>query len=310
MSRSRERADQSLDEPTEAHLGPTARKSDALPIAGRRTADPVSTKSDPRRRLVFSCDLGDLVVVTMSTDTDARRLRWDACYNTRDLGGLPTDGSRRTRWRGVVRSDNLARLTFHGRTALVRYGIRTVIDLRGIDEHGLEHDLFSRAEMIGTERLALPLLSDEFATRYRQREVAGHDFDLLVLQTSGPNIARIFDAIASAPDGGVLFYCHAGKERTGLVAALLLASVGVAPAVIAGEHSASDRYLAPLYEAWFADFSSAERETRRQSLLTDPAQMEQTLDYLDHSYGGILPYLIGVGVSQDQLHRIQERLLD
>ena len=57
-------------------------------------------------------------------------LLWDACYNVRDLGGLPTTGGRRTRSHALIRSDILARLASAGKQALIDYGVATVIDLR------------------------------------------------------------------------------------------------------------------------------------------------------------------------------------
>lgn len=59
-----------------------------------------------------------------------RRLRWDACRNVRDLGGLPVSGGGTTAWGVLVRADTLCRLTPAGRTALLDYGIRTVIGIR------------------------------------------------------------------------------------------------------------------------------------------------------------------------------------
>jgi len=78
--------------------------------------------------------------------TDPRHLHWDACLNVRDLGGFPTRDGHTTRSHAVVRADNLCRLTAHGRSALMRYGVRTAIDLRDPREHALEHDPFARDE--------------------------------------------------------------------------------------------------------------------------------------------------------------------
>src|SRR5215217_5485841 len=66
----------------------------------------------------------------MIDDQQARLLRWEACYNARDLGGYATADGGQTRWGAFVRADNLSRLTPSGRAALLNYGVRTVIDLR------------------------------------------------------------------------------------------------------------------------------------------------------------------------------------
>ena len=60
-----------------------------------------------------------------------RILHWDGCLNVRDLGGyLSSTQSRRTRWRALIRSDDLCRLTPAGLAAVVAYGIRTIVDIR------------------------------------------------------------------------------------------------------------------------------------------------------------------------------------
>lgn len=243
----------------------------------------------------------------MSTDT--RHLPWDACLNVRDLGGFVTSDGRMTRWRSLIRSDNICRLTWHGRTALVRYGIRTVIDLRSEKELALEHDAFSRPELAGVTYLNLPQLSDEFWSRWHQ-SLSAYDGDLLTLETSRANLAAMVRAIAHAADGGVLIHCHAGKERTGLAAAILLALAGVDYETINADHVRSDRYLEPLYEAWVAqveDPAVRERGTTRLHVAKD--QMRRTLTTVQERFGGAERYLLDCGVERADLERVRDRML-
>lgn len=240
---------------------------------------------------------------------DARHLAWDACLNVRDLGGFATRDGRTTRWRALVRADNLCRLTHHGRKALARYGIRTVIDLRSRSELTLEHDPFSRPELAGISYLSLPQLSDEFWARWNQR-MTGHEGDLLTLDTCQQNIAQMITTIALAPDGGVLFHCHAGKERTGLAAAILLALAGVDADDINADHVASDVYLEPLYQAWVAAIEDPQKRERGTAhLRLDPDQMRLTLAAIDERYGDVVSYVLRCGVSRDDLARLRTRLI-
>ena len=243
-------------------------------------------------------------------NADPRHLSWDACLNVRDLGGFPTSDGRRTRWRTLIRADNLCRLTWHGRTALARYGIRTVIDLRSPKELALEHDPFGRPELQEVRRLNLPLLSDAFWAGWSHR-MTGHEGDLLTFATCRGNFAAVIQALADAPDGGVLFYCHAGKDRSGQVAAVLLALVGVDHDAINEDHVASDRYLEPLYEAWLAQVDDPAARSRGTShLRLDPAQMHRTLAALDDAYGGAESYLLTSGVTPAAISRVRDRLLE
>lgn len=241
--------------------------------------------------------------------TDPRQLHWDACLNVRDLGGFPTRDGRVTHRRAIVRADNLCRLTHHGRLALVRYGVRTAIDLRDLKEHPLEHDPFNREELAPVDRVEIPQLTPEFWRAWRGT-MSGHEGDLLTLETCGESIATMFAAIAAAADGAVVVYCHAGRERTGMAAALLLELAGVDRATIAREHVRSDDNLAPLYAAWIDAEADSEKQQRlRHALRPQPDQMELTLGALDELYGGIEQYLLDCGLERADLLRVRGRLV-
>jgi protein-tyrosine phosphatase len=80
------------------------------------------------------------------------------------------------------------------------------------------------------------------------------------------------------PDGAVVMYCHAGKERTGIAAALLLELAGVDRATIGREHALSDEHLAPLYAAWReAELDPEARQRLTHALRPDPEQRPLTL---------------------------------
>src|SRR2546430_4005708 len=205
----------------------------------------------------------------MGMTADPRRLLWDACYNVRDLGGFATGDGRTTRWRAIVRSDNICRLTRHGRQALVRYGIRSVIDLRSPDEVLLETDPFSRGDMDEVAYVNTPLMSQEFLSL----RAAGLDqpFEIVLLDICGNAVASLFTLIAVAPEGGVLVYCHAGKERTGIVAALPVALAGAPRDVIPADYAVRDRHRKPLHAAWIsAQDDEATRARLTKALITAP----------------------------------------
>jgi protein-tyrosine phosphatase len=241
---------------------------------------------------------------------DPRLLHWDACLNVRDLGGFTTRDGHTTRSHAVIRADNLCRLTAHGRSALLRHGVRTVIDLRDPREHALEHDPFTRDELGAVGRIDIPLLTTDFWHAW-VGTMNGHEGDLLVLETCREPLATLFAALAAADDGGVLLYCHAGKERTGIAAALVLELAGVDRVTIAREHALSDEHLAPLYAAWLEAEPDPEAQQRlRHALRPQPRQMVQTLDALDELYGGIERYLLDCGLEPRDLALIRERILE
>jgi protein-tyrosine phosphatase len=104
--------------------------------------------------------------------------------------------------------------------------------------------------------------------------------------------------------------CHAGKERTGLAAALVLTLAGVAPETLTREHALSDRYLEAAYASWVdAQPDAVARDNLAQALRTDPQQMRHTLAALDELYGGIEWYLLDCGVEGTEIAAVRARLV-
>jgi protein tyrosine/serine phosphatase len=141
--------------------------------------------------------------------------------------------------------------------------------------------------------------------------MTGHEGDLLTLETCREPLATMYAAIAAAPDGGIVVYCHAGKERTGIASALLLELAGVDRTTIGREHALSDEHLAALYEAWHEAEPDPEKQQRlRRALRPDPDQMVLTLDALDELYGGIERYLLDCGVELPVIAAVRERIVE
>lgn len=240
-----------------------------------------------------------------------RLLTWHACQNVRDLGALALSGGGHTRWRTVVRADDLCRLTPEGQDALSAYGIRTVIDLRAHFEIGQgTHPYrppyagvpgYLHLPPSGSETAPLPTIVS--ASSLGERYVH-------VLQLRQRQYGAILTAIARAPDGGVLVHCVSGKDRTGLVVALLLALVGVPDAVIAEDYALSGVYLR---DAQFDAVSAGSTDPRSRSRLaveqlSPPAAVLAALASIRERYGSIEDYLSGARMSAGDMHRLQARL--
>jgi protein-tyrosine phosphatase len=219
-------------------------------------------------------------------EPENRYLRWNACYNVRDLGGLATADGTRTRRGALVRADSVGRLTEQGRAALEEYGIRTIIDLRfGVEMRDDPSPFTDHATIISHNLSLNP--NDVSVTRSLAVQRASAlpypaTVNVAYLATHQSQIAAVMRAIADAPEGGVLFHCHAGRDRTGLIAALLLALAGVP---------------APAITADYALSFSAVAET-----------MDATLAHLESDYGGVESYLRAAGVTAGDIVRIRCRL--
>jgi protein-tyrosine phosphatase len=245
----------------------------------------------------------------VKTTEPPRRLAWDACLNARDLGGYPTAHGQTTAWRAVVRADSLARLTADGQTALVAYGVRTVIDLRLPDEVALAPNPFAAPGEHGVAYANLSLI-DPAAGPAPAFTTLANDY-LGMLHRFQHTVTEIVSTIAAAPPGGVVVHCAAGKDRTGLIAALLLDLVGVAPEIIAADYALTAEYLQPEWEAWLASGPGSRAERERDLVRTAPTieVMLTVLATLADRHGGAAGYLQRGGLSAEQLARVRARML-
>jgi protein tyrosine/serine phosphatase len=243
----------------------------------------------------------------------SRDLVWDGCLNVRDLGGHHTTDGGETAYGAIVRADSIRQLTDAGWEAAVDYGVRTVIDLRMDAE--LEADPPADAPV---DVLHLPFFyEDEEA--FAQVEAASaaapdtatatREVYLVFLSRFRRNVAAAFAAVARAPKGTVVVHCMGGKDRTGLLVALLLRVAGVDAEQIAADYALSEERLRPRSDAWLAEAGTeAERERIRRIAATPAEAMLGVLERLERDYGGVEAYLRAGGVGDDELELVRARL--
>jgi protein-tyrosine phosphatase len=209
----------------------------------------------------------------------------------------------------VVRADNLNKLAPAGVAALVAYGVRTIIDLRDPRELEKFPNPLATAPPNGIAFGNVPLISDAEweAIKDPARMAEGY---VLTARLSQANIARAIAALADAAPGGVVIHCHAGKERTGIVAALLASLAGVTDQTVAEDWIASDAYLQPLYAEWLANEADpAIRAKRSEGFVTRAEYIMDVLTYVRRTHGSVEEYLLASGLTVDQLDRARRRLL-
>lgn len=243
-----------------------------------------------------------------------RHLDLPACFNVRDLGGYQTADGRPTRWRAVLRGDNLCWLTPDSAAALVGYGVRTVIDLRHPTEVAAAPHPFAARRAAGDPvylNLTLSEPGDRDLRRRLDEARTNAEAYRLILDRGLHRIAAILRAMAEAPDGGILFHCNAGKDRAGLIAALLLRLVGVPPQTVAHDYALSESRLRPYYASVIKkvpdDADGLARLAER--LASRPETMLAMLAHLESEHGGVEEYVTAAGLSPAELERLRERLL-
>lgn len=242
-------------------------------------------------------------------------LVWEGCVNVRDLGGLPTEDGQWTRTGSIVRSDNIRRLTDAGWRALAAHGVERIVDLRWPEELAEDAPRDVEIEVVHVSVLGPKVDSDYIAELdahlHSVDDVADHYAWSYVdwLERYREHFGRAFAAIADA-DGAVVVHCMGGKDRTGLVAALLLRLAGVSREAIGEDYAVSSGNLAPDSARWIEEAEDELERAKRRKLSGTPAPgMVRTIAEIERRYGDVAAYLTAAGLSEAQITRLRERLV-
>ncbi len=249
---------------------------------------------------------------TTSEPAVNRHLDWPLCFNARDLGGLRTCEGGVTRRHTFIRADTCSRLSPAGVSAARAYGVRTIVDLRS------EHEI--RADPV----ILPPPVAEDDTIEYLHRPLEDHSPESDALMQAAQSraevyrisldyhrfkIAQVMRALATARIGGVVFHCQAGKDRTGVVAALLLDLVGVARDDVAADYVESQTRLWPLYEERLLSLDHDPSQDAWFRPVCLPETIHDLLAYVDTAYGGTAAYLTRSGLSLAEVVALRRRLL-
>ncbi|HZO21476.1 MAG TPA: tyrosine-protein phosphatase [Steroidobacteraceae bacterium] len=232
-----------------------------------------------------------------------RVLEFPLLLNARDLGGYPTLDGSQTRWRSLLRSDDLAQLTPAGLQALAAYGVETVVDLRWDEEIALAPSPILQQSNIHYVHISL-LASSSGRWRELSQSCEKERWKCLVLEQARPELQEVLRAIATASPGPLLFHCVAGKDRTGLIAALLLTLADVQPDAIADDYAASTRMLG---DAYLKRYANTDPSDILENVRCPEQGVHNMIDYLQRE-GGIRQYLHKIGLSAQEVDLLRARL--
>ncbi|HML45905.1 MAG TPA: tyrosine-protein phosphatase [Clostridia bacterium] len=213
-------------------------------------------------------------------------------YNVRDLGGFPTRDGRMTRWERYVRASGEGVLSKAEKERLYRHGVRTIVDLRHRSEiarcpsplMGYRDIRYVSFNLLGQREFKLNPQCQDLGDLYKAW-----------VDRVPERIAFVFEAFYEHREACVLFHCAAGKDRTGVLAALLMGLAGCFPEDIVASYALSYENNRRVYTV-----ENAPPEIRPY-LPSDPAYMRKLLRHLDARYGGAEAYLLGAGVRRRSL---------
>ena len=238
-----------------------------------------------------------------------RWLPMEGCVNFRDLGGYRNHEGQTVRWRRLFRSDALQDMTSNDAAyAIEELNIGLVVDLRNPDE--AERDGKGPLPNLGAGYTHHPLLLERGFPPFTGGDVVerlSSTYQWLI-HNSGSRVADAVNAIAEADGSSVVFHCSAGKDRTGLLAALILEVLGVNAETIRADYLLTNEAVEGILRRIKAMQPDASPTT--QSLAAQPVAFQGFQDTLHQEYGGAESYLRKHGVSGETLERLRGNLLE
>lgn len=247
--------------------------------------------------------------MTSPIDLNSHKLPLEGAYNVRDVGGYETKDGRFLKPHTLIRADSLHRLTPADQQYLLDYGIHTIIDLRRSGE--IEHDpnVFAHAAAVSYKNLPLHNGWQYILENHRPDSLA-HLY-CSILDNAQETVREVITAVSFADAYPVLIHCQVGKDRTGVVVALLLGLAGVPDETIIADYALSYDYLLPIVDGYREKIRSQGGDISLFDMLiqSPPETMAEMLAHLQNKYGGIRPYLQQIGLSPAQLDTICMQLV-
>lgn len=255
---------------------------------------------------------GDVVQETVGTEP-RRWLRFEGLDNVRDVGGLPLRDGGTTRSGELLRSANLRSVTEADVAHLVEvFGLRLVIDLR--TAHEIDRDGPTAVAAAGVETVALSFIPEDGDALPE----TGDDTDPLLRSYLGYLFDRTENVVEAVrllghPDAGpALVHCAAGKDRTGVLVALVLDVVGVAREAVITDYALSAEHVEAMFRRWTTASGREMPEDltphlpRAEVIATVLARLDA--EHGDGGQGGAAAWLRANGLEDDVLARLRDRL--
>ncbi len=256
------------------------------------------------------------VTAVSATELD-RLIPLRAVHNFRDLGGYPAADGRTTAWRTLYRADGLHRLDGEDLDAVRALGIRTVIDLRTVAELEERGRFPVHAHPVDFHHL--PIIDvvwgpDEAPGTDHEHEIvefmAGKYLEMFAMGEA--HLATALRVLTRPDALPAVFHCAAGKDRTGILAAVILALLGVPDEVIAHDYALSRGAMERMV-AWFRvqypDMAAQMADTPAAFLAAHPATMLGVLGLVRWEHGSMEEYVRSIGVDDGVIGALRERLL-
>jgi protein-tyrosine phosphatase len=244
----------------------------------------------------------------MSTEEPDRSITLDGCCNFRDLGGYPTADGRKVRWRHLFRADGLSRLTAADLDQLDGLGLRTVIDLRTTAEVAARGRVEWPTEGLSYHHLpmldVLPSVDD--LPRWSEPAYVAEQY-LVMLSGGQPSVREALAVLSDPSSYPAVYHCTAGKDRTGILSAVVLGLLGVDEHHIVEDYALSREGMQKLLDRLLADFPGFTSALTSVTSV-EPDSMQIFLQSFREQYGTFGSFAADIGVD-DQVTALRDILL-
>jgi len=239
-----------------------------------------------------------------------RRLELDGCVNFRDLGGYPTADGRSIRWRTLFRSDALHALTPADVSQLTSIGLSDIVDLRSSYELAAEGRGPLEREPMAFHHTPLFDGDPQAGNRSAPADMTLGDRYLGLLIVGQKKIANVVRILASAR-GGAVYHCAAGKDRTGVISAVLLGALGVPDDLIVADYALSAERIDAIIARVMSmkGYEDALKHMPEDTLHAKPETMEKVVCEVAARFGSMSGYLRDAGLEDEVVARLRAKCL-
>ncbi|NTV77832.1 MAG: tyrosine-protein phosphatase [Clostridiales bacterium] len=242
----------------------------------------------------------------MNYQIEEHKIKLAGAMNVRDLGGYPTLDGRYTKKGVYYRSDSLHNLKKEDIEKLKSLGVTLQVDLRSLQE--VNKNPSKLVKIQGIDYYNTSLLDHIQSSNFEELPTDMTTLYMELLDKNHEKIAAIFRTLLSSKGIGI-FNCTAGKDRTGVIAMLLLDLALVDEEIIVADYAVSAANLSEFIKAQKAQSLNHGQELPNYIFLSNPEDMKTTIWYLKSNYKDAAGYLATCGITVEEIEELRKRLI-